>query len=100
MDSKATWFGDGIDEPRKWRPRAATEIITLGEVSARYELRRHAFDAARHCGGVETGGIDEQFAFEAHRRFSAGVQLESTHVRSRALDRRMERKRRARGFGI
>src|SRR5207248_2927273 len=49
MDTKPAGPRHWIDQVRKWRPRAAAEVISFGKIGLRYQLDRHAFNATRDC---------------------------------------------------
>ena len=85
---------------RKWRPGAATEIVSFCEIGRRYQVDRHAVDAARDGGGAKPRGIDEKPAFKPDRGAAAGIELDSISGGLGVQQRRMKGKGCAGIFGI
>src|SRR5712664_1044522 len=93
-------FTHRIDQVCKRRPRAATEIVSLRKIGRRYQVDRHAVDAARDRGCGQAGGIDEKPAFKADRRAAAGIEFDSIRCGPGVQQRRVKGTCRAGSFGV
>ncbi len=100
MHAKPAGFGHRIDQVRKRRPRAATEIVSLGEIGWRDQFDRHALDATRDRGCAEPRGIDQKPAFKARRRVAAGAEFDPVTGRLGMQQWGVKGQRRAGIFGF